>query len=88
MLNPFTRILWKAVRQRDRLSLPASILLPECSEAYICIDDSLIEIGTCVNLEYLNDIQGFNRCEKHYNPEIEGDSSSCQECINYRDKHL
>lgn len=58
----------------------------ECSEEYICIDDSICEIGTCVNCGHFNDIQKCNRCDKYYNPEVEGNSSFCQECVDYMDK--
>ncbi|PRS04909.1 hypothetical protein C6W22_17150 [Bacillus atrophaeus] len=58
----------------------------ECSEQYICIDDSICEIGTCVNCGHFNDIQKCNRCDEYYNPAIEGNSSYCQGCVDYIDK--
>ncbi|MCS0791557.1 hypothetical protein NX021_25940 [Cytobacillus firmus] len=58
----------------------------ECSEEYICIDDSICEIGTCVNCGHFNDIQKCDRCDEYYNPEVEGNSSFCQGCVDYIDK--
>ncbi|QED47015.1 hypothetical protein [Cytobacillus dafuensis] len=58
----------------------------ECSEQYICIDDSICEIGTCVNCGHFNEIQKCDRCDQYYNPEVEGNSSFCQGCVDYIDK--
>lgn len=55
----------------------------ECSDQYICIDDSICEIGTCVNCGHVNDIQICDRCDQYYNPEVEGNSLFCQGCVNY-----
>lgn len=58
----------------------------ECSEEYICIDDSICEIGTCVYCGHFNDIQKCDRCDQYYNPNVEGSSSFCQGCLDYIDK--
>ncbi len=58
----------------------------ECDEEYICIDETIIEIGTCVNCGCINEIRECDRCGEYYNPEIEGNSSYCQGCLDYMDK--
>jgi hypothetical protein len=59
----------------------------ECGEQYICIDESICEIGTCVNCGYMNQLEECERCENLYNPSSEGNDTFCQECVTYFEDH-
>ncbi len=55
----------------------------ECGEQYICIDESICKVGTCVNCGYENELDECERCHKLYNSTTEGEESFCGECTNY-----
>ncbi len=58
----------------------------ECDEEYICIDESIFEIGRCVNCGHFNDIRQCDRCEEYYHLGYQGDSCHCDGCIDYMER--
>jgi len=63
----------------------ATINCEECGEEYISIDESICEVGTCVKCGHINNIRQCDHCEEYYNPDIDGNSYLCQNCLDYID---
>ena len=55
----------------------------ECGESLVSIDDSLCEVGKCVNCGHENSLEECQRCEQLYNPNAEGRNGFCDSCYDY-----
>ncbi|RFB42570.1 hypothetical protein [Bacillus sp. dmp10] len=55
----------------------------ECGEEYVCTNDDICEIGTCVNCGAKHEISTCERCEVTYNQNIDGGEYICQNCLEH-----
>lgn len=59
----------------------------ECGEDFICINEEILPIGTCVNCGYVNEIYQCDRCGEWFNAEWDGSHdeedgvSFCENCL-------
>ncbi|KAB2458719.1 hypothetical protein F8161_19645 [Bacillus cereus] len=52
-------------------------------EEYVCTNDDICEIGTCVNCGAKHEISTCERCEVTYNQNIDGGEYICQNCLEH-----
>ncbi|MDY7522166.1 hypothetical protein [Bacillus thuringiensis] len=55
----------------------------ECGEEYVCTNDDIWEIGTCVNCGAKHEVSTCERCEVTYNRNIYGEEFLCENCMEH-----
>ncbi|QCT01474.1 hypothetical protein E6C60_0753 [Paenibacillus algicola] len=58
----------------------------ECDEPLVSIDESLCDVGKCVNCGYEHSLEECLRCEQLYNSNVEGQNNFCDSCYEYLDR--
>lgn len=63
-----------------------AISCSECGEDFICINQEILPVGTCVNCGYVNEIYQCDRCGEWFNAEWDGSHdkdgvSFCENCL-------
>lgn len=70
---------------KNGISLPIAdgIECPECLEEYICTDDSIAPIGTCLNCGEHIDIVECERCGNFFEDDTYDEVKLCENCRNH-----
>lgn len=66
--------------------MAGAISCSECGEDFICINQEILPVGTCVNCGYVNEIYQCDRCGEWFNAEWDGSHdkdgvSFCENCL-------
>ena len=76
-------IRYRVIKDGGNMPVASGIYCDECDEEYICIDDGLAEVGTCLNCGAHNDIAECERCGQYYH-DYDGDEIKlCDSCKDY-----
>ena len=79
-------IKYETVKDGGHLPIASGCYCDECYEEYICIDENLSEVGTCLNCGAHYDIAECERCGQNF-IDYEGDEIKlCDQCKEYYDK--
>lgn len=73
-------IRYETVKGGGDLPIASNVYCDECDEEYICIDENMAEIGTCLNCGAHNMIAQCERCGQYYNDYEDDDIKLCDSC--------
>lgn len=78
-------IRYETVKNGGELPVASGIYCDNCFEEYICIDEDLAEIGTCLNCGAHHHISRCERCGQYYIDYRHEDIKLCDSCKEYYD---
>lgn len=73
-------IRYETVKDGGELPVASGVYCDECCEEYICIDDNLAEVGTCLNYGAYNEISECERCGQFFNDYDDDEVKPCDNC--------
>lgn len=73
-------IRYETVKDGGELPVASGVYCDECCEEYICIDDNLAEVGTCLNCGAHNEISECERCGQYFNDYDDEEVKLCDNC--------
>lgn len=76
-------IRYRIIKDGGDMPVASGVYCDECGEEYICIDNSLAEVGTCLNCGAHNDIAECERCGQYYQDYDEDEIKLCDSCKDY-----
>lgn len=79
-------IRYETIKEGGNLPIAAGIYCDECGEEYICTDESLAEVGTCLNCGAHNDIAVCERCGQYFIDHDKDEIKLCDSCKEHYEK--
>lgn len=79
-------IRYETLKDGGNLPIADGICCDECFEEYICIDENLAEVGTCLNCGAHHDIVECERCGRYYIDYEDDEIKLCDNCKEYYDE--
>lgn len=76
-------IRYRIVKDGGYMPVASGVFCDECGEEYICIDDSLAEVGTCLNCGAHHVIAECERCGQYFHDYDEDEIKLCDSCKDY-----
>ncbi|MCC8126732.1 MAG: hypothetical protein LIO92_04970, partial [Clostridiales bacterium] len=78
-------IRYETIKNGGNLPVAPGVYCDECCEEYICIDENLAEIGTCLNCGVHNNIAECERCGQYYIDYDDDEIKLCDSCKGHHE---
>ena len=72
-------IRYRTIKDGGNMPVASGVYCDECGEEYICTDESIAEIGTCLNCGAHNEIAECERCGQYYH-DYDDEIKLCDSC--------
>lgn len=76
-------IRYEIIKDGGDLPIAFGVYCDECCEQYICVDENLAEVGTCLNCGTHNNIAECERCGQYYIDYYDNEIKLCDYCEKY-----
>ncbi len=76
-------IRYRTIKDGGEMPVAECVYCDECGEEYICVDESLAEVGTCLNCGARNEIEECERCGQYYHDYDDDEIKLCDSCKEY-----
>ena len=73
-------IRYETVKDGGEFHIAPGVYCDECDEEYICIDENLAEVGTCLNCGAHNEIAVCERCGNYFVDYCDDEIKLCDLC--------